>query len=352
MTIQELLVYWRVIKKRLWLIALLVGTTVGTILLVAMLAKPTYRSTTSFQVTTPLPAEVALVTDFRTDTSRDELAYTRSNFLALIQSEFVAGEVASQLNLPMDAEELMKQVVIEVAPDSDFVHLRVVAQDPQQAADIANTLVETAAKRFAEMSSVSFTTNREVILRQLERRKAELDVARAMLVQFLIDNSIGSFEGVLIDQERLLTSARAHRDDAMAEGKVDVAANYDRIIVRREQELQERVQLSAKYDDLRLEVNRLETTYSNLLSKEIEAELKEDVILSAKFVRVIPARVPSNPLPRIDFRIVLIGVALSLAVGILVAFILEYMATHKETPASADQRPVTVLQTAWDPGKD
>ncbi len=351
MTLQELLTYWQVIRKRLWLIALLVGATVGTILLASLLAKPIYRTITSFQVTTPLPTEVLLVSDFRSTTTRDELAFTRTNFLDVLKSEFIANEVVGQLELPISADELTQQVVIEAPVDSDFVQLRVTASDPKQAADIANALVNTAAKYFAQMSAASFTVNKDVIRNQLEMRKNELDAIRTKLIDFQIENKIGSLDGVLTDQERLITNAKANRDDAMAQGKLDVAASYDRIIAKREQELQERVRLFAGYNDLLVTLNRLEKTYENLLDKQIEAELKETVILSAQFVRVIPARAPSKPLPQMDIRIIFIGLAVSLAAGIILAFVLEALQGQR-AKTTEERRPLTVFQPSYDPGKD
>jgi capsular polysaccharide biosynthesis protein len=353
MNLQELFHYWHIIKKRLWLIGLLVAATMGTILLVSLyFSKPEYRATASFQVTTPLPTDVSLVNEYRTSTTRDELIYTRSNFLAVLQSEFVVGKVITKLGLPVEPDELLKQVTVEPDETSDFVKLQVVANSPELAADIANSLVETAAQYFGELSAASFTANKQVIQQLLEERKQELDTAKVELVKFQIANRIGSLDGLLTSQERLITTAKEYRDKAVAEGQASVAENYSEIIDTRERELQERVQLNAQYKELQGNVQRVEAAYFSLLDKEMEADLKEKEILSAQFIRVIPARTPSNPLPSLDVRILILASVVSLVVGIVLAFVLEYVEMSRKANALSEAKTAPVFQASWESGKD
>jgi|GEM_PF-1468371 len=359
MNVQELLTYFEIIRKRLWVIGVVVGVTVGAIALSGFLARPQYRSTAQFQVTAPLPNEVSLVNEYRVGTSRDELTFTRNNFLAVLQSEYVAGEVISKLGLNMDPADLVESLIVEIDTASDFVSLRIVADDPQQAADIANTLLETASNYFATLSAGSFTANKEVIEQQLEDRRIEWQTAKDALVKFQVENKIGSFNGILDLPERLLVNAQSARDEALATGRTDVAAKYDLIIARHEATLQKRVQLNAEYEVLQAEVNRIGETYKVLLAKQAEVELKEQEILSARFIRIIPAQAPQSPLSNLDVRLLLIGALASLVVGIVLAFILEgvemsrkaHKSVAKEVSAEAPAPPVT-LQTSWEAGKD
>jgi len=334
---EELLTYWRVIKKRLWLIGLLAVVTLGAITVIAYLSPPLYRASGRFQVTAPLPADVPLVSEFRLDTNRDELGYTRNNFIGVIQSNYVAGQVVESLGLEMDPDDLLERVIIELDVNSDLVMLTATASDAQLAAAIANELVNTAAHQFAELSAASFTASLSSIQRQLADRKAELETAQAALIKFQVENKIGSPDGPLRSQEELITAAKARRDEALAEGNSSVAANYDRIVAARERELQQWIMLNAEYDTLRGTVKRLQETYATLLDKETEADLKESEILSAKFIRVIPARAPSRPLPRLEPQVLLLGAFVSLALGIMLAFVLEY-ANHARLAAGSPRR--------------
>lgn len=352
MSIQELIHYWQVIRKRLWLVALLVGVTLGTVLLVSYLAKPLYRATASFQVTAPLPTDVSLVNEFRLPTSREELAFTRNNFLAVLQSEAVAWEVINTLGLNVDPVELQSQLVIEAGLNSDFVTLQVTADSPKQAAEIANLLVDTAARTFGELSASSFTANKRVISDLLVSRKAELDTAQAALVAFQTENKVSSADGILATQEKLIVNAKTLRDQAQAEGKLDEVRAYDTIITTRERELQQYIQLNAEFVQLEADVVRLQATYYDLQAKEIETELKENEILSARFVRVIAASEPNKPLPNLDTRVLIIAFVASLALAIVLAFILEYVETNRRTsrPSGTGTGPLSPLRV--EPGHD
>ena len=53
--------------------------------------------------------------------------------------------------------------------------------------------------------------------------------------------------------------------------------------------------------------------------------MKENEIVNAKFIQIIPAGGPGRPLPRINPTILLLGIVVSLAVGIVLAFLLQYL---------------------------
>lgn len=339
MSIGELIIYWNVIKKRLPLIGLLMGATLGAISLLSYLSKPVYQATTLFQVTNPLPLEVLIFREFREPASRDEVVYTQRTFLAVLTSEFVVGQVIEELDLDMDFEELVEQMDIKQAENTDFVALQVTAQDPKLAANLANTLVDKAAQYVGGLSAGSITANKEFIQRQLREIKVELDQARAALIQFQIENRTGT-GGFIRSQESLVANLKSLRDTALAEGKEATAASYDEIIAVRERELQELILLNSEYELLQGTTNRIEGIYGGLLDKETEAELKENEILSAKFVQVIAAREPSGPLPRVKIQILVLGGVMSLALGITLAFVLEYLSNVAvETPQDAEQAP-------------
>jgi len=331
MNIQELVTYWQVIKKRLWLIGLLIAVTLGFMVTLSYLAEPVYEATTSFQVTAPLPAEVTIFSEFRTSSSRDELRYTMYNFMTVLQSKFVMGRVIDQLGLDTDVDQLLEeQIIIEDDETSDFVQLRVKAQDPQMAAAIANTLMDEASHYFGELSAGSITTNKEFIQLQMQEIKKELDESKAALIQFQIENKISSANQLLDAQQYLLRQLSLNRDAALADGDDALANSYGEIIATRERELQELILLSAEYEALRAPVQRIEETYSNLLDKETEAKLKENEIMSAKFILVIPAREPKHSLPRFSLKLLMVGGVISLVAGVVLAFVLEALSSLSE----------------------
>ena len=325
MGIQELITYWQIIKKRLWLIALLMGTTLGVLLLIFYLSKPEYKASTLFQVSSPLPLEVSIYTEFGRSTSRDELIYTRNNFIAVLQSELVIRQVIETLGLRMSVEEFRGRMQVQPTKDSDFIILSFTAQDPKLAQSTANTLMAKATQYYGGLDAGSITTNKTFIQEQLQKTKKGLDEAMAALIQFQMQHRTGSLESLLKSQEALITDLKSKRDQALAEGKALTAASYDQIIAERERELQAQIPLISEYVALQGNVDRKERTYADLLDKETEAELKENEILSAKFIQVVPAHEPSLPLPRVKIAILALGGVASLALGVALAFILEYL---------------------------
>jgi len=335
MSAGELLIYWQVIKRRLWLIGLLVGSTLGVMLLVSFLSPPVYRATSAFQVTSPLPVEVSIFSEFKTSSSIEERARTTNNFVAVLQSEFVVGQVIEELGLDIEFDELTGHMVIEPDENSSFIELHVTSQDAKLAAAISNTLLEKASQYFGGLSAGTITANKVFIQQQIDETKQELDQARANLIQFQIENRVGSMDGLVRPQESLITALKSNRDKELAEANKATAVNYDEIIATRELELQELILLSSEYEVLQQEVNRIEATYGSLLDKETEADLKENEILSARFIQVIPAQEPSRPLPRLSAKVLLLGGILSLVLGIMIAFVLEY--SESTTAASGRQ---------------
>ena len=335
MSIKDFIIYWKVVKKRLWLIGLLLVVTLGVIFLTSFLSKQVYKATTSFQVTAPLPAEVTIYSEFKTSSTIDELLRTRGNFVAVLQSKFVTGQVIEELGPDMGTDELLATTLVEPEEDSDFIDLKVTAGDPSTAAAIANTLMDNAAKYFGEMSAGSITANKEFIQQQLKEIRGELDVARAALMQFQIENRISSSEGLLNSQEDLITTLKTSRDEAQVESGLEAVAVYDELISKRERELQDLILLGSEYELLQDEVRRIKDVYQSLLDKETEAKLKENEIMSARFIQVIPASEPSHPLPRFEPKLFLLGAIVSLVLGIMLAFILEFL-EHAETETDAD----------------
>jgi uncharacterized protein involved in exopolysaccharide biosynthesis len=324
MDLKELITYWKVIKKRLWLIVLLIGVTLGVIVIVSYLAKPHYQASTSFQVTAPVPADVSLFSEFRLSTARDELRYTRGNFLEVLQSEFVIKQVINELQLNVAPDQLRaEQILIEPFENSDFVRLTVTADSPKMATAIANTLMVKASQYFGALSARSFTANRESIQQQLQKTKDELDRAKAALVQFKIKNKLGSLGGLLDKQQSLIVDLKLSRDNALAKGDQASVLAYEQIIASRERELQDLILLTLEHDTLQQNFQSIDATYSSLVNKETEAKLKENELLSARFIRIIPASEPTRPLPQVSTILITVAAIISLVLGVLIAFLLE-----------------------------
>jgi uncharacterized protein involved in exopolysaccharide biosynthesis len=282
-----------------------------------------------------------LFTDYKTSTTAVELDRTRDLFLATLRSDFVVSQVIEELDLGMEVPELLKQVTIEPDETGTFTLIRVTASDPKLAADIANTLLDKASQYFGEVGASSLTANRLFIQQELGATRKELDEARAALIQFQIENRLSSLEEVLESQGGLINNLKLKRDEALAQGQDERVAGYDQVIAERERELQGLILLISEYDLLRENIGRVEAVYSTLSSKATEAALKENEIFSATFAQVLPAREPSRPLPLVNPKIMVLAGVVSLALGIMLAFLLQAI---EHADMEGDQDSVSALQ--------
>lgn len=340
MSIEELLIYWRIIKKRLWVIGLLCGTTLGTILVISLTAAPVYQSSIKFQVTTPPPAEITLYEGFGSGKSREEIAYTRGNFSNVLTSSAVAWDVVRELGVRdrITGDELRDNTLIEDVEDSDITQVTVTAKDPQLAADLLNKLFEMGLSTYGQVLARSATASRKFISSQLETTGLELKQAKEALTIFRIENKVGTLNGAINMQQDLLSSLRLRRDDALAKGDMEMAAQYDKLIAEREVELQNTIHLSAEYEALQTAVDQAQETYNLLLAKRTEATLKENEILHVGFIQALgEAPVPQRPVSPLNLAIIALGGVVSLIIGVMLAFVLEYVKTYQASATDKDE---------------
>jgi uncharacterized protein involved in exopolysaccharide biosynthesis len=335
MKAQDLSRYWQILKKRGWLPILLTVVTVGTMLALSLLAAPVYVASVRFQVTAPPPGEVSLFSVFGRPSLREEISYTRDNFASVVTSRDVAWDVIEDLQLDMTASELEELIAVDAVQDTDFTMITVSTNDPQLSADIANTLMKHGLAKYGEISAYGTTTSREFISSQLDTIGVQLEQSQQELIAFKIENKIGNLENLISSQQTLIRSLNLARDQALAEGQIEAAANYDEIIADRNLELQDLVQLNDEYSVLERKVLRLTQTYDFLLEKEMEAQLKENEALNLGFIQPLgEARVPGEPEPAIEFGILSLGAVLSLILGIAIVFLWEYFERTNQPTSS------------------
>lgn len=336
----DVMAYMRIVLKRLWLILLLVGSTVATVVSASLLRPPIYRTTVRFQVTALPPSDVTLYQATRsTGAYNEEIATTRANFIEVLTSLEVAWETVDELNLPMSGSELVARTDVVEPADSGFVRLSVVAGQPALAADLANTLLSVAIRRYGELNARPLTLAREFIAEQIEQTQAELDEAQNELVAFQAQNSVGTLDGAVEAQTSLIRALALAHDEAISSGDEIGAASYQRLIDQRRLELQELIRLSGTYTTLETRVSQLHDSYSYLLDKMTEARLKENQARNLAFVQVLgQARVPNEPEPPVGVSILVLSIAVSTAIGVLLA--LGWEVVERRQNARAVARPV------------
>lgn len=323
---QNLLAYLNMIRKRLWVILLLVAVTVGTITAVFLTSKPVYSASVRFMVSSPPSGEVSLYGGLREPTRREEMAWARANFIEVLRSGIVAWQTVERLGLDMRGNVLLESLEIVEAEGSDFVQLTVTADTAEEAQLLANGLMETAVQYYGDMQAQSATNSLTFISNQLDEAQREWESAEQRLMQFQIENHMGDLDSEILSSQALIRSLRLERDQTEAEGNLSKAGVYDRLIAEKQIELQGLLQLSTEYTSLRSAVQRSKALYDLLLDKQAEAELKENETRNVGYIQVVePARKPGRPDSPFNAKIVVAGAVASLIVGVLLALVLEYV---------------------------
>jgi uncharacterized protein involved in exopolysaccharide biosynthesis len=348
MSLEEILTYWRIVWKRVPLIALLVLVTVGTIFLQQYTADRVYQASVRFQITAPPPSDVTLYKGFSAPKLREEIAFMRGNFANVITSGSVARQVIADLGLEgMKSNEITSNIEIEDIEGSDLTKVQVSAGDPQLVADIANAVMDVALQQYGQLRARSATMSRQFIAAESETTRQELQQAQDALIAFKIENRIGSLDGMISEQQELLSGLRSRRDDAWATGSQDKAHNFDQLIAQREAELQDLVRLSAQYEILQADVRQIRDTYDFLLTKQTEAKLTENETLTVGFIQVLgEASPPSRPVSPYNFKILALGGMVSLALGVVIAFVWEFIASATMSKEKRGDQEVQGTTTA------
>ena len=132
-------------------------------------------------------------------------------------------------------------------------------------------------------------------------------------------SEIDSLRGLAQSQER-----SAEEYEAIAAGFRAAITEYNRLLDERQQRLVYLLGLQKRYEELVNQVSRAQTNYNFLEDKANEARLKLNQGKSIGYLQVIdPANVPSAPVPKRTTQLLLVGVLISLLVGVILAFILE-----------------------------
>jgi uncharacterized protein involved in exopolysaccharide biosynthesis len=377
----ELIEILRVIRRWLWLIIAIVVVTQLALWMGLRSAEPVYAATVSLQISTPQRENVAAYDEYRSISLRDEITVAINNLVELLEGEEVFKRTTSELGLPEN--EPHYTITARRASDADFVNVIVEAGTPTLAAEIANAHVSIAIAYYGELRAQSTKAEKGLFAEQLRTAENEFRVAEKALVDFRTENGIYSLESQLSTQQKLLEQLQLERDQRLLEQAItiiptpivtaddevipaiDSVAEVDKLIAQRLKELDQFTSLVPQYNVLEQNVVQARAVYQHLLGKYSEAVLKVTAVQAANFIQVIkPAYVPTRSESG-WLRLAVLALAGSLGIGVMLAFILQYLysfklpnspvSTHNQiAPADVDRKTQTqaqVYEVPWKAGK-
>ncbi|MFH1085057.1 MAG: Wzz/FepE/Etk N-terminal domain-containing protein [Chloroflexota bacterium] len=385
-------VYISVILKRLWLIVLIVLVTEGVIVSLSYTAKPVYRATVRLQVLATDSSDVSLFTQYRGTTSINEIQQAQNDFIRALKRGFVAWQTIADLNLEIGATDLLAGLSTTI--EGDFIVVMVESDDPGRAEEIAMAQVNNALEYYRIIRATPSRVLRQFVAEQLAGEQAKLAESQTSLLVFRQQHNLDTLEQetrslqdllrglklerdrTVIERERARVYAELYRrEQAKALAKVaeigemkkdgepaapltlkfweDIARDheavairyegqrdgqeaaitiYDAMIAERTKDLQGLLGLYDEYNGLTQNLARVQANYSFLRDKENEARLKQIQAERLGYIQITePARKPDAPVQSRLVQLLLVGGAVSVLTGIVLAFMLEFLATLRES---------------------
>ncbi|MFN2227664.1 MAG: polysaccharide biosynthesis tyrosine autokinase [Anaerolineae bacterium] len=306
----ELLEYWQILKKRLWLILLLAAVAGATAAYVVSQQTPLYRATTQLLLN---PSAQSPLLPYETVESRQsslantyaEFMRTRS-FAGLVAQELAEGEGATTL----PEEEILQALSTQSVPNTQFFRISALHPDPAMAQTLANTaaevlIAENMARAQAQRLQLEAQRDPAKILER--QRLTELQEALQDELDFHSER-IADLQGQITDLEARPPSEELDQ----------------RILGLREELL--------NHQSLRVEIfGSLAQTQSSLAGLTEEATAGMDTA-----VVVDPAALPAQPEPQNLVRYTLLAIVAGLGIGVALVFVLEYVDWTVKTPEQLD----------------
>jgi uncharacterized protein involved in exopolysaccharide biosynthesis len=202
-----------VVRRRAWLIGLLVIVTVATILYLGYTAPPSYQARVRLRV---LAVESEAVTLFAPSSSlpgREQIINTREEFFSFLRGRNVAWQTIGDLGLTMDADTLQQRMTFE--EQDDFVSVVATAERPDLAEKIATTYVNYALLAYREFRLSPVNQSAQFIDTQLADERQKLNTAQDAFLKFKLANAIESLPTEIQALQGELRRLRLDRDQAV-----------------------------------------------------------------------------------------------------------------------------------------
>jgi uncharacterized protein involved in exopolysaccharide biosynthesis len=377
--------YWRVVRKRLWLIIGICFVAVLTTMVLSLLAPKIYESTVTVLGPEGGSRGLGLASTLAASgimqampaLQMPSLAPQRDIFVSILKSRTMAQDVVERFNLQQryrvpfmsDAiRHLLGLTTVSLSKEG-IISVKVEELDPQLAADIATFYVANLDKMLARYTTTEASKQRTFIAERLAETERELRRSEEALRTFQETNKAIALQ----EQARgaVETTAQLRGEIMASEVQLEVTrkfatdANPEVIKLKRRIEEMKRLLGQMQYGkgwllpaenrnpgeprneihvpfaqvpELGLELARLtrdvkvqETVYTLLTQQLEQAKIAQARDMPTVQVLDAAVRPDRKSKPKIKFNMAIAGVT-SLFVGIFLAFLLEYLAGVKQSP--------------------
>ncbi|MCI0714050.1 MAG: Wzz/FepE/Etk N-terminal domain-containing protein [Chloroflexi bacterium] len=320
----------RIIWRRLWLIIIIVGVTLGLLMFRARIADPVYEADVTLMITTPDREDVAVTDEYTFTSDRDLIVTAVNSFVEIAQYDEVKDRTKAVLSVTKDYD-----VTVDAEIGADLIYVIVTVDEAELAQQIANTHAEQAIQYFGELRARPSTVGLGYFENELAAASQELTDAESAMTVFLTENNIAvSLEDEIALQQEVLEELEIAQVQGQTTGSessdelsfvVDGSRSVAELIRDKRDRLNELILLRPQYNLLKGDVERAQRRYDTLSARMTDTELRGSFAGEALFVQIIKeAEQPESPRNQTTQTLIL-GFIASLGFGILSAFALDYV---------------------------
>lgn len=204
-----------ILRRRWWMIALIVVGAVAVTLLVTLTAPASYRSSLRLQALALDDQEVALYTRRATGGVDEQIALTQFNFNETLRNPLIAWRTIRDLDLDLSASQLLAS--LSTSASGDFVTVTYDAATPQEAMNVLNRHVENALDYYNTLRSRPASVAGQFIAEQLTTQGQTLKRTQDALLQFQLEHNVGDLPREINAVQDTLRTLRAARDAAQVQ---------------------------------------------------------------------------------------------------------------------------------------
>ncbi|GFP76756.1 YveK family protein [Clostridium fungisolvens] len=145
----ELKEYFNIVRKRLLLVILItLSCTLISAVVSYFVIKPVYKADISVLIGQNQKSDSATKENYNDVMMYQKMVKTYSIF---VQTKTVANDVINELNLDMNADQLIKMISVAPKGDTEFLTITVKSKDKSQVAKIANQIAKSLKKESIEI---------------------------------------------------------------------------------------------------------------------------------------------------------------------------------------------------------
>lgn len=269
----ELRQYVALLRRWFWLLALATVLAGAAAFLASSQMTPVYQASTTVLIR---EADNSIdASDYRSIITSERLART---YAEMMKNTPILETVRKQVGSPVSIRALKGAISVQPVRDTQLIEINVEDTNPDQAAAIANTLVNVFSDRNQQIQSSRFAASKESLRTKLDEVEQQIQETRAALNA---DNA----EAGANESDRLETTLRQY-----------------------------------------------EQTYASLLQSYEQIRVAEAQSTSG-IVQVEPATTPTNPVRPRTFTNVLLAAVVGLMLAVGAVFLYEYLDDTLKDPA-------------------